>query len=101
VQPAADARLNLAAAARADAVPTLELQCALAEPGDDHEVPDDTRDSGDECEVRIEMHGSLLRLSARVRVRLEIQLATASIGYVCVQLGRRKIRVPEHLLYGT
>ena len=33
-----------------------------------------------------------------VRVRLEIQLSTAPIGYVRVQLGCRQIGVPEHLL---
>jgi hypothetical protein len=33
-----------------------------------------------------------------MRVRLEIQLPTASIGYVCVELGRREVGVPEHLL---
>ena len=33
-----------------------------------------------------------------VRVRLEVQLPTAPIGYVGVQLGRRQIGVPEHFL---
>jgi hypothetical protein len=33
-----------------------------------------------------------------VGVRLEIQLATAAIGYVRIELGRRKIRVSEHFL---
>ena len=82
-------------------MPALDLECALAEPGDDHELPDAACEGGDQCDVRIELHDSLLRLSARVWVRLEIQLATTSIGYVCVQLGRREIRMPEHLLYGT
>ena len=34
-------------------------------------------------------------------MRLEIQLSTAPIGYVCAQLGRREICMPEHLLNGT
>ena len=33
-----------------------------------------------------------------MRVRLEVQLATAAIGYVRVQLGRRQVGVSEHLL---
>ena len=36
-----------------------------------------------------------------MRVRLEVQLATPPIGYVRVQLGRREIRMPEHLLDRT
>ena len=43
----------------------------------------------------------LLRLAARMRMRLEVQLATPPIGHMCVQLGRRKIRMPEHLLNRT
>ena len=31
-------------------------------------------------------------------VRLEVQLAAATIGYVGVELGRGQIRVPQHLL---
>src|SRR5690349_14017371 len=38
------------------------------------------------------------RLPAPVRVRLEVQLATAPIGYVGVELGRGEIGVSEHLL---
>jgi hypothetical protein len=34
-------------------------------------------------------------------MRLEVQLATPSIGYVGVELGRGQIRVAEHLLHGT
>jgi hypothetical protein len=34
-------------------------------------------------------------------MRLEVQLSTTPIRYVCVQLGRREIRVPEHLLDGA
>jgi hypothetical protein len=29
---------------------------------------------------------------------LEVQLATAAIGYVCIELGRCQIRVSEHFL---
>src|SRR5438046_2062563 len=36
--------------------------------------------------------------SSRVRVRAVIQLAAAPIGYVRVQLGRREVRMAEHLL---
>jgi hypothetical protein len=39
-----------------------------------------------------------LRSAAGVGVRLVVQLAAASVGYVCVQLGRREIGVAEHLL---
>ena len=39
--------------------------------------------------------------TARVRVRLEVQLAPPAIGYVRVELGRREIGVPEHLLHGA
>ncbi len=98
---AADARLNRAAAARAHTVPTFSFQRALAQPGDGHQVPNAASDGAQGDDVRIEVHGSLLRFSTRVRMRLEIQLATAPIGYVRVQLGRRKIRVPEHLLHRT
>jgi hypothetical protein len=34
----------------------------------------------------------------RVRVRLEVQLATAPIGYVRVELGGGEVGVAEHLL---
>ena len=40
-------------------------------------------------------------LLARVRMRLEVQLAAAAIGYVGVELGRGEIGVPEHLLDGA
>ena len=42
--------------------------------------------------------GTSSSLLARVRVRLEIQRATAAIGYVGVELGRGEIRVTQHLL---
>ena len=38
------------------------------------------------------------RAPPRVRVRLEVQLAAAAIGYVRVELGRREVGVAEHLL---
>ena len=38
------------------------------------------------------------RAGARMRVRLEVQLPAAPVGYVRVQLGRGEIGVPEHLL---
>jgi hypothetical protein len=34
----------------------------------------------------------------RVRVRLEVQLTTSPIGYVCVELGCREIGMTEHFL---
>ena len=34
-------------------------------------------------------------------MRLEVQLATPPIGYVGVELGRREVRMPEHLLDRT
>src|SRR5215210_1027999 len=34
----------------------------------------------------------------RMRMRSEVQLATAPVGYVRVELGRREVRMPEHLL---
>src|SRR5947208_3160100 len=34
-----------------------------------------------------------------VRVRLKVQLSSAPIGYVRVELGRREVCVPEHLLH--
>jgi len=37
-------------------------------------------------------------LPTGVGVRLEVQLAAATIGYVGVELGRGQIRVPQHLL---
>ena len=40
-------------------------------------------------------------LAARVRVRLEVQLAPPPVGHVRVQLGRREIGVAEHLLHGA
>ena len=36
-----------------------------------------------------------------MRVRLEVQLAPPAIGYVRIELRRRQIRVPEHLLDGA
>src|SRR5438067_7125792 len=36
-----------------------------------------------------------------MRVRLEVQLASAPIGYVGVQLRRRKIGMTQHLLHRT
>ena len=39
--------------------------------------------------------------TARMRVRLEIQLAPPAIGYVRVQLGRGEIGMAEHLLHGA
>src|SRR5438132_13407211 len=36
-----------------------------------------------------------------MRMRLEVQLSPPPIGYVGVQLGRREIGVPEHLLHGA
>jgi hypothetical protein len=36
-----------------------------------------------------------------MRVRVEIQLPTPPIGYVRVQLGRRKVCVAEHLLHAA
>jgi hypothetical protein len=48
--------LNLSAAAGADAVSTLELQCPLVETGDDHQIPDAAREDAEKCDVRIEMH---------------------------------------------
>src|SRR4051812_47597458 len=33
-------------------------------------------------------------------MRLEVQLAPPPIGYVRVELGRREVGVPEHLLHG-
>ena len=36
-----------------------------------------------------------------VGVRLEVQLAPAPVGDVCVELGRGQVGVPEHLLHGT
>ena len=36
-----------------------------------------------------------------MRVRLEIQLPTAPIGYVGVELGRGEVGVPQHLLDGA
>src|SRR5689334_6644674 len=41
------------------------------------------------------------RFSAPVRVRLEVQLATAAIGYVRIDLRGREIRMAEHLLHGA
>jgi hypothetical protein len=36
-----------------------------------------------------------------MRMRLEVQLPTAPIGYVGIELGRCEVRVAEHLLDGT
>jgi len=36
-----------------------------------------------------------------VRVRLEVQLAPPPVGDVRLQLGRREVGVPEHLLHGA
>src|SRR5215210_4307642 len=36
---------------------------------------------------------------SRMWVRAEVQLSAASIGYVGVELGRREVRVAEHLLH--
>ena len=33
-----------------------------------------------------------------MRVRLEVQLPAAPVGYVCVELGRGEVGVAEHLL---
>ena len=55
-----------------------------------------------DCDVRIESSiVAFLGLPARVGVRLEVQLPTASIGYVRVELGRGEIGVAEHLLDGA
>src|SRR5438067_13673240 len=40
-------------------------------------------------------------LPARMRMRLEIQLPTAPIGYVGIELGRGEVGVSEHLLDRT
>src|SRR5262249_33737556 len=45
--------------------------------------------------------GRLITAPPGMWMRLEIQLSTASIGYVGVQLGRREVGVPEHLLDGS
>ena len=37
----------------------------------------------------------------RMRMRAEVQLPTAPIGYVRVQLGRREVGVAEHLLHAA
>ena len=42
--------------------------------------------------------GELRNAAARVRMRLEVQLAAPPIGYVGVELGRREVGVAEHLL---
>jgi hypothetical protein len=36
-----------------------------------------------------------------MRMRLEVQLPTAPVGYVGIELGRCEVRVAEHLLNGT
>jgi hypothetical protein len=46
-----------------------------------------------ECSI-----GFLPFLSPRVRMRLEVQLATAAIGYVRVELGGGEIGMSQHLL---
>src|SRR5439155_24656392 len=45
--------------------------------------------------------GSSGGLPARVRMRLEVQLPTSAIGYVGVELRRRKVGVAQHLLDRT
>ena len=44
---------------------------------------------------------SLRRPSLRMWMRLVVQLATAPIGYVGIELRRREIRVSEHFLDGA
>ena len=55
---------------------------------------------GSRCTAYFLAFGRLLQ-TARMRVRLEIQLAPPAIGYVRVQLRRREIGMPEHLLDGA
>src|SRR5918994_5357422 len=38
------------------------------------------------------------RIPVRMRMRLEVQLATSPIGYVRVELGRGEVGVTQHLL---
>ena len=98
---AADAAVDAAAAGRADALPPLELERVLLQAGEEHRVADRHRQGSEDHDLRVKRHpGRPLRSrsSSRVRVRLEVQLPAAPIGYVRVELGRREVGVAEHLL---
>ena len=97
---AADARLDLTAAARAHARATPQFERTLAETDDGHQIADPAGDGGEGGDVGIEVHAVSV-LSARMWMRLEVQLATPPIGYVGVQLGRRQVCMPQHLLDRT
>ena len=79
----------------------LELKRVLCEPRPHHQPRRARRQGHQEFDVRIDCNLFLRGSSARVRVRLEIQLPTAPIGYVGVELRRREIGMSEHFLNGS
>src|SRR5207244_12387618 len=47
------------------------------------------------------VHDPIIPLSHRMSTRLKVLLPTPPIGYVRVELGRRQVGVPVHLLHRT